>query len=813
MSSEPILQNAIPPELVKELSDTIKGHVYPRGDSNFSEYVAMFNGNVQSPAKAVTCPLDAQDVSKIVVFCHKHSFSLSVKAGGFGTAGWAVGGDIVIDLSRLVELDIELPREDGSYTGLRSMPTSNSKGKRPMTDSDTTPASRLPGKRRREEDGELRKYDSDSPSAAAFLNGDDSPHVVRRRITETTYVVGSSSYTSDGNAVGDTTRPSLGNGSGNGSTSLTPVGIGNGHGNSNGNGNGNGHSASSSASTSRTNSDSEPSSHTLRTSHKTHSSGAPLNADPFGYLDGTTKDIPTIQSNFARPGAFNPAPQGAAPSTIVPNPSLPSTSRSMPSQSRALHPHAYVTFGAGKRQKEIDIFTSRNPLPGRSILGEEDRIPYHIPSAAHPVGSAIMLLGGFGFLSRLRGLSIDNLVEAEVVLADGRVVIVNENEHPGQSNAINSLSCLILTISVAISDALRPIPTDLFWALRGAGPAFGIATRYKVKAYPVPVVFAELGPSALVLTVEHPSFLSSRFHKSTASSLIKHFRDCVKGAPRELYANVFLTAGPPGKDSLVVIQMCYVGPKEKGQEYLLALASWEGDKNLLNDVHEKSYLHQQDSVAQVLRGKAGRQWFIRCVQPTPFCLEAKSHDHVSSHSTTRRGWWDYSSHSRSALITSLSDEVIDKTVSEFADTPEGCTWLFELAGGAIADFEDTCVPKSQREASFTVAALHQWDMGINDPRCITTAESWISDTLKPVSTGGSFPSFLGRHESPQRTIACYGQNWDRMQEVKHKYDPTNVFRNSLWPLDDQGEFIEARTREPLSPEDVGTSFDVLKKGK
>jgi FAD/FMN-containing dehydrogenase len=42
-----------------------------------------------------------------------------------------------------------------------------------------------------------------------------------------------------------------------------------------------------------------------------------------------------------------------------------------------------------------------------------------------------MLLGGFGFLSRLRGLSIDNLVEAEVVLADGSIAIVNEKEHPG----------------------------------------------------------------------------------------------------------------------------------------------------------------------------------------------------------------------------------------------------------------------------------------------------------------------------------------------------------------------------------------------
>ena len=42
-----------------------------------------------------------------------------------------------------------------------------------------------------------------------------------------------------------------------------------------------------------------------------------------------------------------------------------------------------------------------------------------------------MVLGGFGFLSRLHGLSVDNLVEAEVVLADGRIVIVNEKENQG----------------------------------------------------------------------------------------------------------------------------------------------------------------------------------------------------------------------------------------------------------------------------------------------------------------------------------------------------------------------------------------------
>jgi hypothetical protein len=207
----------------------------------------------------------------------------------------------------------------------------------------------------------------------------------------------------------------------------------------------------------------------------------------------------------------------------------------------------------------------------------------------------------------------------------------------------------------------------------------------------------------------------SRFHRATAPSLLRHFRDCVKGAPRELYANVLLTAGPADKDSLVVIQMCYIGPKEQGLEYLEALSSWSGERCLLNEVHEKTFLSQQDSVAQVLRGKRGNQWFIR-----------------------------------SALISSLPDEVINQTVLGFADTPVGCSgsppfatyflhfpflsvwicpnhcvlsaWLFELAGGAIVDHEGTCVPKPQREAAFTIAALHQWEMGVDDPRCITSAE-------------------------------------------------------------------------------------------
>lgn len=114
--------------------------------------------------------------------------------------------------------------------------------------------------------------------------------------------------------------------------------------------------------------------------------------------------------------------------------------------------------------------------------------------------------------------------------------------------------------------------------------------------------------------------LYSRFHRATAPSLIKHFRDCIKGAPRELYANVLLTAGPADKDSLVVIQFCYLGPKEDGIAYLQAIASWDGERCLLNEVKEKSFLFQQDSIAQILRGKGRSSIVIMTGQYTQSVL-------------------------------------------------------------------------------------------------------------------------------------------------------------------------------------------------
>jgi hypothetical protein len=206
-------------------------------------------------------------------------------------------------------------------------------------------------------------------------------------------------------------------------------------------------------------------------------------------------------------------------------------------------PYAYATFGAGAHTKEVDRYTSS------SSFG-----PYHVPFAAFPVGLAVMISGGFGFLSREHGLSMDALVEAEVVMADGTIKVVSAESDP-----------------------------ELWWGLRGFGPSLAICTRYTALAYPVPVVFAG--------NIIYP------FNRSSAPSLLMHFRNVFTDAPVKLYANCIFTAGPgndaktedmvegkgkgnkgTGGGAVVVVQLCWNGTQELGMEWVRKMCDWEGEK-------------------------------------------------------------------------------------------------------------------------------------------------------------------------------------------------------------------------------------------
>ncbi|KDQ20249.1 hypothetical protein BOTBODRAFT_51605 [Botryobasidium botryosum FD-172 SS1] len=734
-------------EQIQTLASLIKGPIHRRGSPDFEFHSTVFNGAVKTPACILAQPLDAQDTSRIVIFCAQHGLSPSARSGGYGTHGWAVEGDVIIDLALIDDIDMELPGPEGEYIGLRDM---TPKGKAPAVP--TVPPRKEKG---RAVDGSNAHIDSRWTDFSGPFGA--PPNVLGRRTAEEAFGP-EDEISEEADERPRANRPKAessgsvpGGGQGQGRSGwgqrttqvpTPPMGTPE-------------MTASSSA---NLRSPGEQIHLTLpQTQLQPPSQQQMLISPPLTEAASLSERTPShaesVSSAHSPADAGSSSPLSPAPHTSsspfsfpdAPSTSTehahasfgPSTTYFTSSPATPPTPYVYATFGAGARQRQVDEYSAAHPLPGESAFGQPIMVPYHVPFSAHPVGTANMLLGGFGFLTRLRGLSLDALVEVEMVLADGTIVIVNEKEN-----------------------------SDLWWAIRGAGSAFGIAIRYKVRAYPVPVVFA--------------GNIVYNFHKSTAASLLKHFRDCVKSAPRELYANAILTAGPRNKGALVVIQMCYAGPREHGAEFLQAISSWDGDRCLLVDVEEKQFLHQQDSVAKVLKGGLGRKWFIR-----------------------------------SDLITTLTDQMIHDSVMEFGDTPDGCTWLFELSGGAMGDVEDSVLPTALRKACFNVVALHQWKIDENDPECVQTAERWITNTISPQSAGGPLPCLFERRENVARTISTYGsENWSRLCALKRIYDPTGMFKHTFWPSDGHGLPIGVQTEEDGSDgTDSGSGKGKVREGR
>ena len=137
----------------------------------------------------------------------------------------------------------------------------------------------------------------------------------------------------------------------------------------------------------------------------------------------------------------------------------------------------------------------------------------------------LTLGGGVGWLIRKYGMTIDNLLSAQVVTADGKV----------------------LTASASEND-------DLFWALRGGGGNFGVVTSFEFQAHPVATVLG-----GLLL-----------YPRAMAVDVIRHFRDYMASAPDELTAYAALLHGPDGSPLVGVIP-CYCGDVAEGERVLQPL--------------------------------------------------------------------------------------------------------------------------------------------------------------------------------------------------------------------------------------------------
>ncbi|MDB4927297.1 FAD-binding oxidoreductase [Mucilaginibacter sp.] len=140
----------------------------------------------------------------------------------------------------------------------------------------------------------------------------------------------------------------------------------------------------------------------------------------------------------------------------------------------------------------------------------------------------LTLGGGIGHLTRKHGLSIDNLLSVDMVLADGSFITANENQNQ-----------------------------DLFWAVRGGGGNFGVVTAFTFKLHPIDMVYG--GPML--------------YEMSEAEAVMKWYRELIKDAPDDLngfFAFLTVPPGPPFPEHLHLKKMCgivwaYTGPLEKAE--------------------------------------------------------------------------------------------------------------------------------------------------------------------------------------------------------------------------------------------------------
>src|SRR6266700_501734 len=196
-------------------------------------------------------------------------------------------------------------------------------------------------------------------------------------------------------------------------------------------------------------------------------------------------------------------------------------------------------------------------------------VPFGIVSTTGVAG--LTLGGGTGYLTRKYGLTIDNLLEADVVLADGRIVTANKSEN-----------------------------ADLYWGLRGGGGNFGIVTSFLFQAHPVSMVYA--GPVFWDL--------------EDARTIMQKYRDFLPGAPEELGIFVGLKTVPPvdpfpaehqGKRACAIIA-CYNGPTEEGEAVMARLLG-ELPPPLFNWMGEMPYPSLQSMFDPFF--PKGLQWYWR----------------------------------------------------------------------------------------------------------------------------------------------------------------------------------------------------------
>jgi hypothetical protein len=307
----------------------------------------------------------------------------------------------------------------------------------------------------------------------------------------------------------------------------------------------------------------------------------------------------------------------------------------------------------------------------------------------------ITLGGGVGYLVRKHGLTIDNLLAAELVTADGKILYVDHEKHP-----------------------------DLFWAIRGGGGNFGVATRFKYHLHSVDQVLG-----GMLFLPATPEVIASFINEAEA-------------APEELSTIANVMPAPP---------MPFVPAELHGQMIIIAMLVYAGD------------LDAGLSVVAPFR-KLGPP-LTDMLRPMPYSEMLPPED--EGYHPTAAGRTMFIDH----VNTSVAKTIIDAL--ESSDAPMRVAQL-RVLGGAVARVPDDATAYAHRKSRImvNVAAFYS---GEEDKQ---VREEWVDNFAAALNQGnsGAYVNFLG-NEGEERVRSAYpGPTWDRLAAIKARYDPTNLFR-------------------------------------
>jgi FAD/FMN-containing dehydrogenase len=300
--------------------------------------------------------------------------------------------------------------------------------------------------------------------------------------------------------------------------------------------------------------------------------------------------------------------------------------------------------------------------------------------------------GGLGWLMAKHGLAADNLLSVELVTADGEVLHVDHASH-----------------------------SDLFWALRGGGGNFGVATSFTYRVHPLQTVVGGL--------IAHPL--------DAAPELLRFYRDAVSHASDDLTVFAGLVHAPDGSGAkLAALVVFHTGDAADAERDLDPLTTWGSP-------------------------------IVVQVGPMPYPVMNTILD--AGYPAGSLNYW------LSSFTRGLPDELIDIAVERFVSVPSPMSAiLLEHFHGAVTrvDATETAVP--HREEGWNLLVPSVW----SDPADTEANIAWTHQTfaaLRPHFGNGRWLNYLGDDQAGDALRAAFGPNFDRLREIKRRYDPENVF--------------------------------------